>query len=186
MTCLGMALVLLGRGVAVAYRPFVSTDAAVADRGELDIEFGYAGFRQNGGRTTIVAPTVIGNIGLGHDLELVGEFKLANDLARRKEHDSVRIEDSAISVKWVAREGNLQEKGPGPSLGVELSALLPTVRGEDQLGGELIGIASGAALGWTYHVNAGGVIVPGSHAPGPVWASSWSTSSGVGFAPSPK
>ena len=32
---------------ALAYRPFVSTDAAVAGPGEVEIEFGYAGFRWN-------------------------------------------------------------------------------------------------------------------------------------------
>src|SRR5437016_7743010 len=32
---------------ALAYRPFVSTDAAVAGPGEVEIDFGYAGFRRN-------------------------------------------------------------------------------------------------------------------------------------------
>src|SRR6266404_6644794 len=114
------------RSRALAYRPFVSTDAAVADRGEVEIEFGYAGFRQGNGRTAIVAPTVIGNLGLGRSLEAVAEFKLVNDLSRGGERDHTRFEDTALSLKWVAREGALQERGSAPSLGVELSALLPT------------------------------------------------------------
>jgi len=119
---------------ALAYRPFVSTDAAVARPGEVEIEFGYAGFRRNDEHTTIVAPTVIANLGLGHDLELVGEFKLVNDLSRGAARDRTRFEDSAVSVKWIAREGALQEHGSAPSLAVELSALLPTIRGEDRRG----------------------------------------------------
>lgn len=154
---------------ALAYRPFVSTDAAVADRGDVEIEFGYAGFRRSDGRTTIVAPTVIANIGLGRGLEAVAEFELVNDLSRGEGRDHTRFEDSALSLKWIAREGALQEHGSAPSLGVELSALLPTLRGEDRPGGELVGIASGRALGWTYHVNGGGLVEPGGDEPGVLW-----------------
>jgi len=154
---------------ALAYRPFVSTDAAVAGPGEVEIEFGYAGFRRNDEHTTIVAPTVIANVGLGHDLELVGEFKLVNDLSRGAARDRTRFEDSAVSVKWIAREGALQEHGSQPSLGVELSALLPTIRGEDRPGGEVIGIMSGTAFGWTYHLNGGGLVEPGGDEPGLIW-----------------
>src|SRR5437667_293533 len=70
---------------ASAYRPFVSTDAAVADPGDVEVEFGAIGFRRGGGRTSLVAPTVIGNLGLARDLELVGEFKLVNDLSHAEE-----------------------------------------------------------------------------------------------------
>ena len=162
---------------ALAYRPFVSTDAAVADRGEVEVEFGYAGFRKSDGRTAIVAPTVIANIGVGGGLEVVAEFKLVNDLSRGEgrdhtrfdERDQTRFEDSALSLKWIAREGALQEHGSAPSLAVELSALLPTIRGEDRPGGELIGIVSGRALGWTYHLNGGGLVEAGGDEPGTVW-----------------
>ncbi len=154
---------------ALAYRPFVSTDAAVADRGEVEIEFGYAGFRRSDGRTTIVAPTVIANIGLGRGLEAVAEFKLVNNLSRGEGRDHTRFEDSALSLKWITREGVFQGQGSAPSLAVELSALLPTIRGEDRPGGELVGIASGRALGWTYHLNGGGLIEPGGDEPGILW-----------------
>ncbi len=154
---------------ALAYRPFVSTDAAVADRGEVEIEFGYAGFRRSDAGTTIVAPTVIANIGLGRGLEAVAEFKLVNDVSRGEGRDHTRFEDSALSLKWIAREGVFQEHGSAPSLAVELSALLPTIRGEDRPGGELVGIASGRALGWTYHLNGGGLVEPGGDEPGILW-----------------
>jgi hypothetical protein len=155
---------------AGAYRPFVSTDAAVAGRGEVEIEFGYAGFRRNAEGTSIVAPSIVANLGTGHGLELVGEFKLVNDLSRSAEgRDRTRVEDSALSVKWVAHEGVLQEHGSGPSLAFELGTLLPTVRHQDRPGGELAGIASFRALGWTCHLNGGGLVEPGEDQPGLLW-----------------
>ena len=154
--------------VALAYRPFFSTDAAVANAGEVEVEVGYAAFRQNGNGTTIVAPALIANLGVARALELVGEFKLVNDLDGG-DREPMRFEDSAISLKWVAREGVLQERGPAPSLAVEMSVLLPTLRGEDRPGGELVGIASARALGWTYHLNGGPLVEPGGDDLGAVW-----------------
>lgn len=169
MPALLVLLVFFGPGVAVAYRPFVSTDAAVAGPGEAEVEFGYIGFRRDEDRTAIVVPTVIGNLGLARGLELVTEFKLVTDLSGTQGEDRTRFEDTAISLKWIVREGALQEHGPAPSLAVELSLLLPAVRGEDRPGGELVGIASGIALGWTYHVNGGAPVEPGSDEPGLLW-----------------
>ena len=154
---------------AFGYRPFVSTDAAVAGVGEVEVELGYAGFRDDARRFTIVAPTVIGNLGIARDMELVGEFKLANDIDCRRGEDATRFEDSAVSIKWVVREGVLQQAGTQPSLAVELSALLPTVRGEDWPGAEMTAILSGRTLGWTYHLNAGAFVPPGRSDPGAIW-----------------
>ena len=153
---------------ASAYRPFVSTDAAVADVGEVEIELGYAGFRESRNRFMIVAPTVVGNLGIASGLEVVGEFKLANDLSPGEE-DRTRFEDSAVSLKWVIRDGVLQDRGTRPSLALELSAVLPTLRDEDRLGGELVGLLSGRARGWTYHLNAGALVEPAESEPGVTW-----------------
>jgi len=169
VSLLALGVSAIAPATADAYRPFVSTDAAVADPGDVDVEFGYVGFRRKGNRTTLVAPAVIGNLGLVRDLELVGEFKLLSDLAHDRAEDRTRFEDTAISVKWVAREGALQERGNAPSLAVELSLLVPTRRGEHRPGGELVGIASGTALGWTYHLNGGALIEPSGNHPAPVW-----------------
>jgi len=46
---------------------------------------------------------------------------------------------------------------------MELAAILPTLRGEERPGGELVGILSGRALGATYHLNAGARERAGSH-----------------------
>src|SRR5690349_18620530 len=144
---------------ASAYRPFVSTDASVADLGDFELELGAIGFRSDGGRSSIVAPTVIGNLGVAKDVELVGEFKLVNDVSRAEE-DRTRFEDTALSLKWVAHEGVLQGHGTGPSAAVELSLLVPTLRGEDRPGGELAGIVSASSFGWTYHLNGGVLVEP--------------------------
>src|ERR671935_164288 len=46
-----------------AYRPFDSTDAAVADAGQLEIEFGPAGFRRSDAERTVIAPAYVFNYG---------------------------------------------------------------------------------------------------------------------------
>ena len=67
-------------GAAIAYRPFVSTDAAVVSPGNVELEVGYIGFRQDHGDSTIVAPTVVANLGVYRDLEVVAETKATRDL----------------------------------------------------------------------------------------------------------
>jgi hypothetical protein len=160
-------VVVFGTRVALAYRPFVSTDAAVAGPGEIEIEFGYIGFSRHHGENTIVAPTVIANLGLCRDLELVAETKATSDLPSHD--DRWQAEDTAVSVKWVAREGALQERGPAPSLAVEWSLLVPTAKGERHAGGELVGIVSGEAFGWTYHLNGGPLVDTVDTQPGVSW-----------------
>src|SRR5215470_16373003 len=56
-----------------AYRPFDATDAAVADLGELEIEWGPAEFRRSAGETTLIAPAYVFNYGFAKDWELVLE-----------------------------------------------------------------------------------------------------------------
>jgi hypothetical protein len=63
------------------------------------------------------------NLGIARDLEIVGEFELANDLTRDRDEEPTRFEDGAVSLKWVFRDGVLQDEGTRPSLAVELSAL---------------------------------------------------------------
>jgi hypothetical protein len=160
-------VVTLGTRVAFAYRPFVSTDAAVADPGEIEVEFGYIGFRRHHGKNTIVAPTIVANLGLSRDLELVAETKATGRIASHD--DRWQAEDTAVSVKWIVGDGVLQGRGPAPSLAVELSLLVPTAKGDRYIGGELVGIASGEAFGWTYHVNTGALVDTVDTQPGVTW-----------------
>jgi hypothetical protein len=59
---------------ALAYRPFVSTDAAVSNLGEVEIELGYFTLERTGRENTITTPSVVLNYGFAKNWEAVGEF----------------------------------------------------------------------------------------------------------------
>ena len=61
-------LLIFSPSRAIAYRPFVSTDAAVVDAGEAEIELGYFNFERDKGRTTFIVPKVVSNYGVIHNL----------------------------------------------------------------------------------------------------------------------
>lgn len=144
-----LCAVLLIPASAWAYRPFVSTDAAVADPKEVEIELGYFNLERSGRENTIATPTVVLNYGVAKRVELVGEFRL--DVS-----PDVELIDPALSLKGVLREGVLQDR-PGPSIAVEAGLLLPsTVQGERGVGFEAGGIVSGKLAAVTWHVNGGG------------------------------
>jgi hypothetical protein len=134
---------------AWAYRPFVSTDAAVADPGEVEIELGYFNLERSHGENTIATPSMVLNYGVARRLELVGEFRL-------EVSPEVEVTDPGVSLKAVLREGVLQDKA-GPSIAVEAGLLLPsTPPRERDLGFEVVGIVSGTLAPVTVHVNGGG------------------------------
>ena len=138
---------------ASAYRPFVSTDAAVADIHEVEIELGYFNLERVKGRNNFIVPTVVLNYGFLPRIEAVGEFVVREDA-----HDRARVGDAAISLKAILREGVLQEKD-GPSLAVEAGPLLPGGAPDERRAGfKGLGIASGRFARLTYHLNLGGGI----------------------------
>jgi hypothetical protein len=140
--------VLLLPASAWAYRPFVSTDAAVADPREVEVELGYFNLSRTAGTNTITTPGMVLNYGVVKNLEIVGEYRL--DVS-----PNVNITDPAVSMKGVVKEGILQDK-PGVSVAVEASVLLPSsVAGEHSVGFETVGIVSGRLAPVTLHVNAG-------------------------------
>jgi hypothetical protein len=98
-------LLFLTPALAWAYRPFVSTDAAVADSKEMEIELGYFNWARNRGKTTFIVPKAVLNYGLIQNVELVGEFGV-----EVPPHGSVQLVDPALSLKAVLKEGVLQEK----------------------------------------------------------------------------
>ena len=101
-------------------------------------------------------------------MELVGGFKLVNDLSHAEE-DPKRFEDATVSLKWIAHEGVLQGRGGTPSVGVELSPVVPRLDGQHRPGAELAGIMSNAGFGWTYHLNGGVLVEPSGTSAEPVW-----------------
>jgi hypothetical protein len=103
---------------AYAYRPFNSTDAAVAKAGELELECGPLGYVVDADGRFLVVPSAILNVGLTDDWELVIEGRnfllVPPDSPGRR--DTLR--ETALSLKHVLREGTLQERS-GPSVGLE-------------------------------------------------------------------
>lgn len=161
---LSIVLLLLSQTVAWGYRPFVSTDAAVADVKEMEIEIGYFNLERERGKNTFIVPKAVLNYGVIRNLELVGEFAV-----EEPPHGPVRLADPALSLKAVLREGVLQEKS-GVSFAVEAGPLLPsTSREENRFGFEASGILSGRLNALTYHANFGGGVDRAQTNPFLVW-----------------
>lgn len=136
---------------ASAYRPFVSTDAAVADVHEVEIELGYFNLEREKGRNNFIVPTVVLNYGFLPHIEAVGEF-----VVREAAHERAHVGDAALSLKAVLREGALQEKD-GPSIAVEAGPLLPGGAPDERRAGfKGLAILSGAFAPVVWHVNLGG------------------------------
>ncbi len=137
---------------ASAYRPFNSTDAAVAAKGAMEIEFGPLGYEVQGPDKALIAPSLILNWGFADRWEAVLEGRHFVELGSTIREPRLRVEDTAFSIKTVLREGSLQEK-TGPSVATELSLLLPTVNGDAGAGAEGALIVSQRWPDLTIHVN---------------------------------
>jgi len=61
-----------------AYRPFIATDAAVADPKEVEIELGYFTLERENNENAFVIPRVVFNYGLFQNWEAVAEFDWAS------------------------------------------------------------------------------------------------------------
>ena len=150
--------------VAWGYRPFVSTDAAVVDPQEVEIELGYFTLERTEGENTFIMPSVVLNYGLCKNAELVGEFRI-----ERSPTGDVDVVDAGLFLKMVLKEGVLQGKD---SIGfaIEAGPLLPsTVPGEGKFGFEGSGILSDTLPPFTYHVNLGGGMQRADGEPFAIW-----------------
>ena len=144
-----MGLALSWPGEALAYRPFDSTDAAVADKGVWEVELEPLGWQHNDAGVGWVAPAAIVNYGFAENWEMVLEGR--NTVFAR---GGAEFSDAAASLKTVFREGSLQEK-EGVSLGSEFSVLLPGIRADDGAGLEWVLLASDRKSWGAWHVNIG-------------------------------
>src|SRR5437773_1205113 len=134
---------------AWAYRPFVSTDAAVADPKEVEIEVGYFNLERTRRENTITTPSVVLNYGFAKNWEAVGELRIESS-------PDFEITDPGLFFKGVLREGVLQGR-EGVSVAIEAGPLLPsTLPHEHGVGFEAIGIVSGKVAPVTVHINGGG------------------------------
>ena len=157
---LGVWLLLVA-GPAYAYRPFNSTDAAVAARGEMEIECGPFGYIVEVDGRFVVIPSVILNVGVAEGWEVVIEGRnfvtTRSDVAKRR--DTVR--ETALSVKGIVRQGSLQDR-TGPSVGLEASLLLPGIGTDPGIGASILGIVSQRWSALTVHAN-GALLIPHEH-----------------------
>lgn len=134
---------------ALAYRPFDSTDAAVAEKGAWEIEFQPLGWRHNDEGAQWISPALILNYGFAENWEAVLEGR--NTVFDRNRDD---LNDAAFSIKSVLREGTLQEKS-GVSIGSEFSVFLPGINTDDGAGLGLTALMSDKHEWGAWHLNAG-------------------------------
>jgi len=123
---------------ASAYRPFDGTDAAVAEKGKMEIEMQPAGIFRDVSGTTLIAPAARFNYGLTETWEAVLEGQIEHPLSPSGPSS---VTAAGAFLKGVLREGSLQEKS-GVSVATEFGFLLPDSRGDSRLGASLAGIVS--------------------------------------------
>src|SRR4051812_14206893 len=149
------AAVLVAAAPALAYRPFDGTDAAVAEHGRLEVEFGPVQPLREGSDTFLIVPALIANFGFAEGFEVVFEGRHQLLLgAANANMPRARLADTALSVKTVVRRGELQDE-EGPSVATEVGVLLPTVNDEPGVGAQATMIASRRFSTAVLHVNGG-------------------------------
>src|SRR5215475_7026500 len=135
LVCLCMLMVI---APASAYRPFDSTDAAVAEKDKFEIEFQPAGLLKDSSGKTLIAPAARFNYGYTENWEAVLEGRFENPLSPS---GPASLREAGAFLKGVLREGSLQEK-TGPSVATEVGVLLPDSQGPSGFGASVAGIVS--------------------------------------------
>lgn len=134
---------------AAAYRPFDGTDAAIAAKGEVEIELQPAGRLRDESGTSLIAPATVFNYGLSEDWEAVLEGKGQTPLSPA---GPIALMAAGAFLKHVIVPGSLQEK-TGPSVATEFGVLLPDSTGDSGVGASLAGIVSQRWDWGTIHLN---------------------------------
>lgn len=170
---IGIALALVATPqVSFAYRPFDSTDAAVAEIGEIEIELGPVAYTDSRNGSITEVPVFTVNAGLANRWELVLDGSRA--MTRSAGEASSETVESALLLKRVLRDGVLQER-TGWSVATEFGVLFPTIHADDDVGATVALLASQEVGRTVVHVNAalaqnrdentelfGGVIIEGN------------------------
>jgi len=140
---------------AFAYRPFDGTDAAVADVGEVEIEFQPIGALRAG--PTKGLSDAIFNFGFADRWELVLQ---GTPQVLPEGSGPISVSNGAF-LKYVLQPGVLQDKS-GPSVATEFGPLLPPSGGSG-VGFGLTGIVSQRWDWGTVHLNAASNLTPDQH-----------------------
>jgi hypothetical protein len=144
---------------ASAYRPFDGTDAAVAAKGEMEIELQPAGRLRDESGTSLIAPATVIDYGLTEDWEAVLEGIGQTPLSPP---GPTNLTAAGAFLKHVLVPGSLQDK-TGPSVATEFGVLLPDSTGDSGLGASLAGIVSQRWDWGTIHLNAETALTPEHH-----------------------
>ena len=125
--------------LAFPYRPFDLTDADVVDEGEFELELGPVGYVREGSDRFLIAPAVIGNLGIAAGREIVLEGKLRTPVDHTP-GSQTSLEDAALSLKQVHRRSWRHRRDcfahPGKASATALSAAIlfrPAAIDTDQL-----------------------------------------------------
>src|ERR1051326_5182612 len=98
----GLGLLALAWPVSVlAYRPFDSTDAAVADKGAFEVELSPLSYRHDDDGTAWISPSARLNYGFAEDWEVVLEGQ-----AEHFSHMRSQVAKAQFDVKGVLQEGS--------------------------------------------------------------------------------
>jgi hypothetical protein len=135
---------------AWCYRPFDGTDAAVAKKGEMEIELQPAGRLHDDNGTSLIAPATVINYGLSDDWEAVFEGQGQTSLSPP---GPTTLTAAGAFLKHVLVPGSLQDK-TGPSVATEFGVLAPDSTGNSGVGVSLAGIVSQRWDWGTMHLNA--------------------------------
>lgn len=157
------ATVLASASGAHAYRPFDSTDAAVAPPGEFELELGPVHYLRMGSANALLAPAVVANLGLFDRCEAVLEGQELILTDRVPDQSRIQLIDTGAFLKIVLREGALQDK-TGPSIGTEVGVLIPEVNADHGVGGSASLLFSERWTIGTLHLNAEGARTREGHA----------------------
>lgn len=146
-------LVAYWPSTAAAYRPFDSTDAAVAAPKEMELELGPIGYLRLGSQDTLVAPMLVLNWGFAPRWELVLQGRGILALGPDAPSPRYSIDEGGVFLKAILREGCLQER-EGPSVATEFGVLLPASNPSSGTGAQATIIVSQRWPALTLHVNA--------------------------------
>ncbi len=149
-----------------AYRPFISTDASVAEPNKLQLELGFFQFTHDK-ENTLDIPSLKFSYGVIKDWQFAAEADV--QVYRQNHGGDFELIQPQLSVTKILRDGILQNK-QGPSLAAEFDIDLPSTAkdgGEAGLGG--IGIMSCEISDFLFHLNAGITATRPDFKPASIW-----------------
>jgi len=167
ISIVGFLLLLSVGNSALAYRPYVSTNAAVNSPQNRTLEAGFFSYAKEGSEATLTTPSLDLSYSLINRLDIGVTSSL--QIYTESEARNVELSNTSVYFDYQIRNGILQKK-TGLSIMTEVTLLLPTtIKGERDLGLVAIIAASEEFFNFKYHVNAGVTFDQADFNPGFLW-----------------